>query len=1294
MKRLHRIGRATLVTLVALLAILAAGTYWALYTTGGTSLVLNRVTGMLGKGAKLEGVEGSLGGRLRVKRIVVDRPDFYARLEDVELDSSPFDFLRGVLTVHRLSVGSVELRTADAAGAARAPVSFKPPYEVRLEEGRIGTFRHGSLKRTGEDLVLKDIRVRGEGDAREWRIAEAAVVTPQGNVSLSGKLGNAEPYAVDLTGRFEGAVQQKAIKVDAIAKGTLKAIEATVTGTVAGANATALARIEPFAAQPVKTVDVHARDVDLAQLAEGAPATRLSLEAKLTPHGAAIAGPVRVANADAGPWDSGKLPFDSASASVDASAGRADLSDLAVSLAGGGTAKGKASMSSAGVAAQLTLHDVDLAALHRGAQKTRLAGTISVTGDKAAQRFELALDDPRFSIAGKAALAAQQLDIESATVRTGGGAVNAKGTLALKGRREFRFEGRAQHFDPSAFVKTAPGDLNFAFVTSGSLAEGPAGEAKLDIAPSTYAGQPASGRAYLSGDRQRIARADVDVTIGEAHVTAKGAYGRAGDTMDIAFRAPNLSVLAKPLGITLAGSAQGTAKLTGTFRSPAGEVSITGTNLALPSNVYARELSVQGRAGVEADSPIEARVQATGVAMGTENPPTPLAERATAVLKGTRREHRLEVTADLTRDSHLATTLAGGIDLAAKPVAWTGRIESMALQGQGAFALQAPAAVSVGAGRFELGDAQLRGDWGDVHLAATRWTPRSIEIRGSTPGLQLQRVRRSFRLTQLPPSNLTVAGDWDIRATETFDGSINVRRISGDIRVGEPPLALGLRDLQLRVDIVRNRAKGVLDIGGERIGKLHGEGSALLARSTSGWEFAKDAPLDARLVGGIPDLQPLAPWLGPDSRLAGRIDVDVHVTGSGAEPRVAGEVRAVGLTVREPASGFEVESADVALRMDGRSLVVERFVAKTPWHPSDAARERMRRVQSPPESGTISAEGSVDLVARRGTIRLRADKAVLTQLPRRFLAASGEVTLQATDKGVLVAGTLKADGGWVGALETPLPTVSDDVVVIRASQPVVEDEGRKEPMHIDVQLALNDRVWFQGRGLDTRLDGNIHVAGDLPTLRGTGVIRTVGGSYNGYGQSLTIERGILTFNGPLDNPQLNVLALRKGLPVEAGVEILGTTTHPRVKLVSTPDVPEPEKLSWLVLGRGASDASPGDMGVMMAAARAMMGSSNPGSDLTKKLGIDEIKIGRADSNSNLGVLPQSTVAGRTGTPSASEVVSVGKRLTRDVQLTFEQGLADAEGALKVTYRFSHQFQVLVRAGYLPGVDAVYRWTFE
>jgi autotransporter translocation and assembly factor TamB len=54
---------------------------------------------------------------------------------------------------------------------------------------------------------------------------------------------------------------------------------------------------------------------------------------------------------------------------------------------------------------------------------------------------------------------------------------------------------------------------------------------------------------------------------------------------------------------------------------------------------------------------------------------------------------------------------------------------------------------------------------------------------------------------------------------------------------------------------------------------------------------------------------------------------------------------------------------------------------------------------------------------------------------------------------------------------------------------------------------------------------------------------------------------------------------------------------------------------------------------------------------------------------------------------------VGKRLTRDIHVIYEQGLADAEGALRVTWQITRQFQLLLRAGYQPGLDAVYRWTF-
>jgi translocation and assembly module TamB len=1295
---------------VFVLACIAAA--WLFTTTGGAKLVLSQVTRAAGGGIRYEGVEGSIGGPMRIKLIEVDRPDMYARIEDFEMDASPWAPLTGRLAVHRLEAGKVEVRTVSTGAAAQVPVGFAPPYAVLLERGHVGMLRLGALTREAAaekdpvrkralmdasaktDLVVRDILLRGEGDQAMWKIDEASAATPYGKGKLAGTLQTRAPFALDAKLAADGVAAERPWRADIVAKGTLTAIDATLAGEVSGQPATGRVRVEPFATQPVRTLELAARDVDLSRHASG-PRTRLGVEVNLTADSKAFAGPVRIVNAEPGPWDREQLPFASANARVVITAERVDVHDLDVALAGGGTAAGRASLTRAGAEADLRVAAVNLAALHGALQKTSVTGRISMAGDRAAQRFELALKDPRFEIEGRAGLAGERLDIDTVTVRTGGGAVTAKGDVLISGKREFRLAGDARHFDPSAFVKTAKGDLNFTFTASGQASPAIAGEARLDIAPSTVSGLATSGRVAIAGDRQRIASLDMDLAVGDGRASARGSFGRAGDAMEVAFNAPNLSIIGKPLGVPLAGSLRGEGRLTGTFRSPAGRLAVNGANLALPSNVYVRELAARLEAGVEPSSPIDGSMSAKGVAIGEDKPPTPLAQTATVTLKGTRGEHRLELVAEMRRDTTVRALLEGGLDPKARTVAWNGRIASLAMTGRGAFALTQPATLSAAADRVELGDAMLKGEWGEARFAVTRWTPRTLEAKGSSAGIQIQNFARSFRFTTVPRSSLVVAVDWDVRAAERLDATASLKRVSGDLRVGEPPLPLGLSELQAKVEIAGGRARGNVLLVGERVGRVAGEGTGTVERGKEGWDLAPAAPVSARLVAEHTNLEALAPWLGPDSKVGGRLNATVIVDGTGADPRVGGTASAVDLLLREPQTGFELERGTIALRMSGKSVAIERFEAFTPWRPSEAARERMRRVEIPPEGGKLSAVGSIDLAARTGAISIKVDKVPVTQLPTRFLALSGETRLEAGAKEVLVTGALKADAGWIGALVTPLPSVAEDVVVVRAAAPApAEEEPPREPIRIDLKLSAGDRLYFQGRGLDTRLAGDVHLTGTPGAggLKATGTIRTAGGTYDGYGQKLTIERGVLTFQGALDNPRLNVLALRKGLPVEAGVEVLGTTSRPRVRLVSVPEVPEPEKLSWLVLGRGASDASLGDSALMVAAARALLGGNNPGSDITKKLGFDEIKIGRADTGV-LGVLPQSTVAGRTGTPSAAEVVTVGRRLNRQLYLTYEQGLADAEGALKLAWRVTRQFQVLARAGYLPGLDAVYRWSF-
>jgi translocation and assembly module TamB len=248
---------------------------------------------------------------------------------------------------------------------------------------------------------------------------------------------------------------------------------------------------------------------------------------------------------------------------------------------------------------------------------------------------------------------------------------------------------------------------------------------------------------------------------------------------------------------------------------------------------------------------------------------------------------------------------------------------------------------------------------------------------------------------------------------------------------------------------------------------------------------------------------------------------------------------------------------------------------------------------------------------------------------------------------------------------------------------------------MDLRFSLGDNLWYRGRGLETKLAGDLRILGEPGTgLRATGAIRTVSGTYDAYGRKLSIEHGTLTFFGSVENPSLDVRALRKGLPVESGVEVTGNVARPRVRLVSQPDVPDPEKISWLVLGRAPGDVSQGEAAMLASAATSLLGRTGSAADITKRIGFDEVKVGRSDTLSALGVLPQSTVAGKTGTAAAGEVVSIGKRLTNDIYIVYEHGLADAEGALRVTWQITQAFQMLLRAGYQPGVDAVYRWTFE
>jgi translocation and assembly module TamB len=142
------------------------------------------------------------------------------------------------------------------------------------------------------------------------------------------------------------------------------------------------------------------------------------------------------------------------------------------------------------------------------------------------------------------------------------------------------------------------------------------------------------------------------------------------------------------------------------------------------------------------------------------------------------------------------------------------------------------------------------------------------------------------------------------------------------------------------------------------------------------------------------------------------------------------------------------------------------------------------------------------------------------------------------------------------------------VVIKRPGTGQAKPSAPARLLSVNLEADLGRNFHFRGAGVESRLVGAVKFAprgAGLP--RATGSIRTRDGRFDAYGQKLDIERGILNFQGLIDNPGLNIRAVRRNLPVEAGVEVTGTARRPIVRLVSDPDVPDAEKLSWLVLGQ-------------------------------------------------------------------------------------------------------------------------------
>lgn len=1228
----------------------------------------------------VEGAEGSLVSTLRLKRLTYRDATLTIVADDVALDWSPSALWSKALAVNRLDARRVTVTPAPSTEPSRLPASLALPFTVTIERASVGELVFDGASRQR----IERIAFGYAGDANGHRISALQLTVDGVAIDADATIAATPPFAVGGRLRAAGGADWRNATIGADLSGRLDAIDARLAGALGAATLHGNGRLLPFDVTTLTEAKLDVAEVDLAQLDAALPPTRIAgqVNVRLATDGR-VDGTIDAVNHLAGAFDDARLPVAAARTRFTVADATLALEDLdARPGPTGGRVTGGARIPLAGTADAaefaLAVAGLDLKRLHGALQQTALSGPLRIRVDRSGQRFEGTLAQAGVALEFAATHAGDVVDVPRFHARSPGGELVGKGRFRTAAPRAFEAAATLRRFDPSRFGDLPAAALDGEVNVAGRLDPAWQADVSATIAPSsTLAGAPLRGEVRGRVRSGSVDDAKVDLAFAGATLKATGSAGRQPGRIDFAFDIPDAAATLAPLGARvpaalrpLAGRLRGKGTLSGALDDPAIVAEVQAQAAAL-SGVTLRTLELRGEMGSRAS---DRKMSWRAIALDVTTPAGKFTSIA-ATLDGTISRHTLTVATkgeDLDADLRLEGGLAGG--------RWTGQVVRMENRGAYAAALVAPATLDVAAGAIAVGTARFKFADGDVRVAGFRWDDGRITSEGALDGLPVASVAKMAGAKLPFNSTLVVGGDWRVVASPGLNGTLTLRRQRGDLftRDDTDPaaagLALGLSRLDVTAKLVDDALEASVDVDGQRLGKLAGTFTIGRDPGVASGRIGPQAPVRGKLTASLPSLSPWQPLIGTAAQVEGRVQADLTASGNLSELRISGELNADALKLDAPQYGLHWHDGRLRARLADGALQLDEF--------SYAAGD-----------GRFHADG---IVARAGKgsgdgagtrIKWRADRLQATNRPDLKLVLTGSGQLSYADQQLLLSGAVKVDEGVVDFESRQGGRLGDDVVVKGRPRRTDPTAGTNAiPVGLELAVDLGPSLAASGEGLKARAAGKIDVrAAPGAAINAKGTIRAVNGTFFAFGQRLTIDRGRLIFDGPITNPALDIVALRKNLAVEAGVRVSGTVKVPHIDLTSEPPVPDGEKLSWLVLGQGLDRTSAADAAALQAAAATLFGGGRVplGTTLAQSVGLDDISVRSSSS-----------AAGDSGSGTGNQVVAVGKRLSDRLYVVYEQGLSVANNALKIEYALTRSITLRAEAGLISGVGIYYRRSFR
>lgn len=1181
---------------------------------------------------------------------------------DVQLDWSRL--WRQPWPIRQLRIGSLHIHDPSPPQAPTPLSSLTLPLQVQMawQIDRL------SWQKQTEPL-LTHVRGQYAYDGHQHTLTTDEFNMAQGRYTLQAQLQATAPMALNL--QWQGQVQVPGPSGKSGPGGPTLDLQSSVQGSLSGAQAqltlqaqlaptgtspkpppsspkpapgratepmelTLQAQIQPWQKQVLVQADIESQALDLALLWPGAPQTRLTGQAHVVPEAQGWHLQTQWRNLNAGPWDRQRLPLSQLTAQVSYQNGLWHILQANAQIAKG-QVQGQGRQTADGWTGLITLNGLVPAELHTalagpavqgqlqaedaGQGRVELQADLQAAADKTLPRqnpnaVNEGLQWDRLQLKGQ--WQDKVWDIQSLTLQAAQARLNA----------QFKYQPQKQSLQGQA-------QLNW-----------PGLQAQLQglLAPATGQGQ-------------------LDVALQDAT-----------QSLNWLQRWPGLATRLQ--GLKAFGSGELKAHWQGGF--------------------------------AQANTPIELSLKSPRLqyASGKNTPWHILASQFQ--MQGTLQALQAQADAQIAHGSEVGSvnTRLRASRAHAQSDEWQAQVDS--------FRLDIPGPVGASPWRAEL---QKAWPW-QINLSTAtpglQWASANWSLQGPTPGtakllaeagqwraatpVRAAQAQGAARWEDLPlswlpgawgpdiQSDVMLQGQWQMQLDKGLNMSASMQRSRGDllIHADNAPgqrLPAGLREASVQWRLQGERMDAALTWDSEHMGQIRAQAQSVLRSTSQGLQWDDQAPLTGSMVASLPKVGAWSLLAPPGWRVQGTLESRLELSGTRSQPQWQGRLQGDNLAVRSAVQGIEFSQGQLIAQLQGQQVILERLSLRGA---GPQGGELQAKGQLSWEASAAAFNAAHPLNAASLVLQIQAKSLRVSNRADRRLAVSGDVTAEMNKGQLRLKGLVQADQALFILPEENTPSLGSDVLVLRAEMdaPVPAPQAASKSWlgtpDVQIRLDLGSDFQVQGQGLNTRLMGQVLLVSNSATRglpRLTGQVRTEGGRYKAYGQQLNIDTGVLRFNGPYDNPSLDIIALRPNLSQRVGVQVTGTALLPRIRLYADPDMPDADKLAWLVLGRSAASGG-AESAVLQQAALALLGGNGKGinSELANSLGLDEISLASGS---------------RSDATATGAAVTLGKRLSKDFYIVYESSLSGTFGSLYIFYDLSRRLTLRAQAGQQSALDLIF-----